>query len=127
MYLRKIQEIEETLARNVSEIACIVDGIRNPLTAILLTGQVERNIYEKVKAQVERITNLLDTLDYRWGESENLGALKNLKKGCESPARLGNLNYSFIKKHVQMRELQLPVVYIHKCVFGNIYLTDAFM
>lgn len=82
MYYIRIREFEKALARNVSEIARIVDGIRNPLTAIILTVEISNsNVYEKVKAQVERITKLLDSLDERWGESERiLGVLKKLQE-----------------------------------------------
>ena len=82
IYYIRIREMEKALSHNVSEIARLVDGIRNPLTTILLAVEMNRgNVYEKVKAQVDRITKLLDSLDERWGESERiLGYLRELQK-----------------------------------------------
>lgn len=82
MYCVRICAMEEALARNISEIARLIDGIRNPLTAILLTvGMNNGELYEKVKTQVERITKLLESLDERWGESEKIiGDLRELQK-----------------------------------------------
>ncbi len=82
MYYIKIRELEEALTHNVSEIARLVDGIRNPLTTILLAVEMNRgNVYEKVKAQVDRITKLLDSLEKRWGESERIiGDLRELQE-----------------------------------------------
>jgi len=81
-YYIRIREMERALSRNVSEIARLVDGIRDPLTAILLSVEMnDSKIYESVKAQVDRIKQLLDSLEERWGESERiLGDLRELRK-----------------------------------------------
>lgn len=72
-YSIKLSEMREMLAHNIVEMARIIDGIRNPLTAILLNTEMHcEGVHEKVKVQVERITGLLKSLDEKWIESEKI-------------------------------------------------------
>ena len=56
------------------EIAHLVDGIRNPLSAILLNAELyaDKVLYEKIREQVLRVIDLLRRLDNSWTESEKI-------------------------------------------------------
>jgi|Deesub1362B_J571_1020462.scaffolds.fasta_scaffold00101_8 signal transduction histidine kinase len=86
-YNVKLAEMREILAHNIVEIARIIDGIRNPLAAILLNAELygESELREKVKEQVQRITTLLRSLDEKWIESEKI---LNFLRVISSPPKL---------------------------------------
>jgi len=66
---RMIQQIE----RNLAELAVLNDGIRNPLTVIMLVvDELDESISSPVLTQVRAIDNLIDQLDKRWIESEKI-------------------------------------------------------
>ncbi len=66
---RMIQQIE----KNLAELAVLNDGIRNPLTVIMLVvDELEESIAGPVLTQVRAIDHLIDQLDKRWIESEKI-------------------------------------------------------
>jgi len=66
---RMIQQIE----KNLAELAVLNDGIRNPLTVIMLVvDELEESISGPVLTQVRAIDQLIDQLDKRWIESEKI-------------------------------------------------------
>lgn len=65
--IKLIQQIE----RNLAELAILNDGIRNPLTVImLLVDELEKEISEPVIVQIKIINELIHQLDQRWMESD---------------------------------------------------------
>lgn len=74
VYVMKLNELSIILARNIVEIAHLVDGIRNPLSAILLNAELyaDKVLYEKIREQVLRVIDLLRRLDNSWTESEKI-------------------------------------------------------
>ena len=67
--IRMIQQIE----KNLAELAILNDGIRNPLTVIMLiVDELDEAIANPVLAQIRAIDHLIDTLDKRWLESEKI-------------------------------------------------------
>jgi PAS domain S-box-containing protein len=69
------QEKEKALfqiERNLAELSILNDGIRNPLTIIQTVAEGDVVDSEIIIAQVERIDNLIKTLDRRWVENEKI-------------------------------------------------------
>lgn len=67
--VRLIQQIE----KNLAELAILNDGIRNPLTIMMLmVDELEEEISGPVLAQIRAIDDLIRQLDKRWVESDKI-------------------------------------------------------
>ncbi|MDD1729756.1 MAG: PAS domain S-box protein, partial [Methanospirillum sp.] len=83
--VRMIQQIE----KNLAELAILNDGIRNPLTVIMLiVDELDEKIANPVLTQIRIIDHLIDTLDKRWLESEKI--LQFLRKHHHAHLDLSN-------------------------------------
>ncbi|PWR75924.1 PAS domain S-box protein [Methanospirillum stamsii] len=64
-----IKQIE----KNLAELSILNDGVRNPLTVImLLVDELEKEISDPVLAQIKNIDELISQLDQRWIESDKI-------------------------------------------------------
>ena len=73
--IRLIAQIE----KNLAELAILNDGIRNPLTIIMmLMENLDKDIADQVIRQIRAIDVLINQLDKRWLESDKI--LKYLQK-----------------------------------------------
>ncbi len=70
----KLMDMRLQLERNIVQIAYLVDGIRNPLTAIQLNAELyaDNTLRENLLEQVEKIKNSVSKLDSCWRESEKI-------------------------------------------------------
>ncbi len=70
----KLVEMRLQLEKNIVQIAYLVDGIRNPLTAIQLNAELYATspLRERLLEQVEKIKNSVSKLDSCWRESEKI-------------------------------------------------------
>ncbi len=75
---RKAHEIQREAAirqiqKNLTELSLLNDGIRNPLTIIL---SIAENLcpdgFAAISKQIDRIDEVINTLDNRWNESEKI-------------------------------------------------------
>ncbi len=62
----------EQIEKNIEQFALLIDGIRNPLTAITLLSEKIQDEEAKAKIQenIERINQIMKSLDRGWVESE---------------------------------------------------------
>nr|WP_230972465.1 PAS domain-containing protein [Archaeoglobus neptunius] len=70
----RLVEIQGQLNKNLEKIVRLIDGIRNPLTAIVLTGELKLSPEwdAVVKEQVGKIVGVLELLDDAWEETEKI-------------------------------------------------------
>jgi len=83
----------EQIERNIEHFAFLVDGIRNPLTAI--KGYVEmyvddEDVRKKIYAQIDRILQLLDNLDEGWFKSKKVKKKSTIIPGNEDGGKPKN-------------------------------------
>ena len=67
------------IKQNFAQLAILNDGIRNPLTIItlLIDDFEDQTVVDKILEQVKKIDNMVNQLDIRWMQSENvLGYLR---------------------------------------------------
>lgn len=75
---KKIQEEERInmihqIEKNLAELAILNDGIRNPLTIIMMmVDELDEKISKPVLTQIHSIDELIDQLDRRWVESDKI-------------------------------------------------------
>jgi len=75
---KKLQEEERMdmihqIEKNLAELAILNDGIRNPLTIIMMmVDELDEKISKPVLAQVRSIDELINQLDRRWVESDKI-------------------------------------------------------
>lgn len=64
-----LQQIE----RNLGELSILNDGIRNPLTVMMiLAEETESRLSAGFCSQIDKINEMVDNLDKRWIESEKV-------------------------------------------------------
>ncbi len=82
----KLMEMAMQLEYNISCFASLVDGIRNPLTAIRLVTELsvkDERVRETILRQVDKIAGIVSLLDEGWLQSERI--LKTTGKIFSSP------------------------------------------
>lgn len=61
------------IEKNLAELSILNDGIRNPLTIIMmLADELDPGISRPILSQIRNIDDLINQLDRRWVESDKI-------------------------------------------------------
>ncbi|ADB57607.1 transcriptional regulator [Archaeoglobus profundus] len=80
----QLKKVAAQLTENVEKFAVLVDRIKNPLTAAIAYLEVyekNKDVKEKVIAQLERIAKVMEDIDEAWRKSEEV--IKFIKRSRE--------------------------------------------
>jgi chromosome segregation ATPase len=76
------EKLMKQIQRNIAELSILNDGIRNPLSIIEATLEVNpERPHEEIHRQIDRIDAMITQLDKRWAESEKIFSYLNKHYG----------------------------------------------
>ena len=119
------------IQQNLSYLAILNDGIRNPLTIILTLADMieDTDVAKEISCQTSRIDEIVSQLDQRWMKSEKvLNAIRKhyqvqaVQSGVMNPCDVEHTSES--KPEILMEEVQAQLYIILDSIEALVYVAD---